>query len=440
MKGYTLYDIVRYAQSLGVRSLVGEERALLTTFLAFVMGKKGLLIESFSGSGKTIIADAIMGLIKSEQKFEIRMTSPQYLYYNADVINNSSFVLFPELQKVAASPETMEILKDWGEGKHATRGVADVARFRETHGQVGSMELELDPKPFLTTVAIENSQYEVVQLREFLRRITKVHTDPGTEQNRRVIEQKLLQWAGRWKETANQEERQGLIDHIDRCINGPRVEEKRIRGYVNPAAGALIKSIPLDFIEVRSALPRLITITNGVARFYHANTLRSGDNLLVAPIHLWLAWRIYGQSFLQDALNIPEPMGEQILGLIPEANDPDFATIDECVSSNQLWEQLRGQGYALTRDQLQKLLERLVFNGWLAELEGTFEQTAHYYYRSSLREVDVEPNWAQVVETAQANILADHPDKADEYIKRFCPGRQKTVTDPLTGKEIAWLK
>ncbi len=440
MKDYNLYDVVRYAQSLGPRSLVGEERALLTVFCAFVMGKRSLLIESFSGSGKTVIADAIMGLIKDEQKFEIRMTSPQYLYYNADVINNSSFILFPELQKVAASPEVMEILKDWGEGKHATRGVTDVARFRETHGREGTMELELDPKPFLTTVAIENSQYEVVQLREFLRRLTKVHTDPGKEQNRRVIVQKLLQWAGHWQEISNIQEREGLIGHISNCINGPKVEGRIIKGYTNPASEALLKSIPLDFIEVRSALPRLITITNGITRFLHSNAIRSGKNLLVAPVHMWLAWRIYGQSFLQDALNIPEPMGEQILALIPETADPDFASIDDTLSSNQLWEQLRGQGYALTRDQLQKLLDRLVYNGWLGELEGVFEQKTHYYYRSSLREFDTEPNWHQVVEASQKNVAVNHPDKADEYIRRFCPGKKKTVTDPLTGKETEWLK
>ena len=84
------------------------------------------MINAYSGTGKTVIMNAVFGLLEgtSIKTSVIEQLSETALWYDLDNINQSRFIAIPEAQKCPES--IIEILKTWADDRPAIRKRTDV--------------------------------------------------------------------------------------------------------------------------------------------------------------------------------------------------------------------------------------------------------------------------------------------------------------------------
>src|SRR5438552_2067577 len=128
----SLYDVVRYARNAEsfaengkkkFNPLIGEEAGLLTVFCGFGMARRATIVYAFSGTGKTVLSDAVYNLLPDAEKMVVDMLSAKALWYKATDINARVFLYFPEEQNASDNDEVVKIKKKFGEGKDAEREV-----------------------------------------------------------------------------------------------------------------------------------------------------------------------------------------------------------------------------------------------------------------------------------------------------------------------------
>ena len=151
---YELYDLVRYFHNVRnkkgeLNPIIGEDKLAVTSALAFLLEDNNMVIKAYSGTGKTVIMDAVFGLLPPEYYHTIEHLSETAVWYESDKINRARFVAIPEAQKL---PEgVMEVIKTWGDNRAAFRKRTDV-----TIGE--TVEQVLNPKYVFMCVAVENNK------------------------------------------------------------------------------------------------------------------------------------------------------------------------------------------------------------------------------------------------------------------------------------------
>ena len=89
--------------------ILGEDATALTASISYLFENTNFVIKAYSGTGKTVIMEAIMGLLPKEFIHTLEHLSETAVWYDADKINRARFVIIPEAQKL---PEpVMEVVK-----------------------------------------------------------------------------------------------------------------------------------------------------------------------------------------------------------------------------------------------------------------------------------------------------------------------------------------
>ena len=134
---YELHDVTRYFHNVrkkdgSLNPILGEDELALTSILSYLLEDTNFVIKAYSGTGKTVVMDAIFGLLPDEFYFTMEHLSETAVWYEMDKINRARFVAIPEAQKL---PEpVMEVVKTWGDGRAAQRKRTDVT-IKETISQ-----------------------------------------------------------------------------------------------------------------------------------------------------------------------------------------------------------------------------------------------------------------------------------------------------------------
>ena len=176
--GYELYDLTRYFHNVrnkdGVLNpILGEDELALSACLSYLLEDNNFVIKAYSGTGKTVIMDAIFNLLPEEFYYALEHLSETAVWYDAEKINRSRFVAIPEAQKL---PEAViEVVKTWGDGRTAFRKRTDV-----TIGD--TVETKLHPKYVFMCVAVENTKGAAYFDAELERRCMIMHTNPTVKQ------------------------------------------------------------------------------------------------------------------------------------------------------------------------------------------------------------------------------------------------------------------
>jgi len=410
--------------------LIGEERAALQTFLHLVMSERPVLVMAYSGTGKSIMVDAVMDLIPEAWKFDIQMGSDTSPWYNARKINASKFIEFPELQKATQNAAILEILKNWGEGKDAKREVTDI--ISEKQGGDAVDEQILEWKPFITSVAIGNKgAKDIIYDEEFLRRVMEVRTDPSSQMTKRVVKYKLLQWARGANERATEPvEFELLKKHIvDVVTNAPNK-------FSNPAGEYFDCIVPSVLPISRSFVDNWISICNAVARFYYKSGIVEEGIIHVRPCDMYEAQQIYLQDFIEGCLKLPL-LGREILSMFPTYEEAVRESVDDDYpehlkfTSKDVARHLETQGFVIDTRAITRILTHLSLNHFLRVDE---EGKPKMYYRSEyISNFESVVDWNEVVHVCRAN------SSNDEYIAKFC-GDVIEASCPLTGNCVDIMK
>ena len=130
-KQFELTDLVRYFHNVRNEKgelvpIIGEDKLAVTAAVAYLLEDTNFLINAYSGTGKTVIMNAVFGLLEGTgiSYTVVEQLSDTALWYDMDSLNNSRFIAIPEAQKC---PENIiEILKTWADDRPAIRKRTDV--------------------------------------------------------------------------------------------------------------------------------------------------------------------------------------------------------------------------------------------------------------------------------------------------------------------------
>ena len=105
MKKYEIHDLLRYFHNAKNRQgklnpILGEDALALTSSLAYLLEDNNFCIKAYSGTGKTVIMDAMTELLPKDWYHVMEHLSDTAVWYEQDKINNARFVLIPEAQKL----------------------------------------------------------------------------------------------------------------------------------------------------------------------------------------------------------------------------------------------------------------------------------------------------------------------------------------------------
>jgi len=427
-----IYDLTRYFHNVrgkdgSLNPILGEDELAISACLSYLLEDNNFVIKAYSGTGKTVIMDAIFNLLPSEFYYVMEHLSETAVWYDAEKINRARFIAIPEAQKL---PEgVLEVIKTWGDGRSALRKRTDV-----TIGD--TIETRLRAKYVFMCVAVENTKGAAYFDAELERRCMIMHTNPTVEQTERVIKYKLMDGAvpKSTLTTMTDEEIKKIKNHMLEAI----VERDSAESVVlkNPCAPFLFDAIPSAFPVSRSKVQYLLRVINAVARFYPDEILKvDKDGVqygLVTPKHNWLGLRIYLNSFVSECLHMPSH-GTDILKLFPSTRIDKFGFADGDtirMSSNEIKKAAKAVGLPFTK--LEPVLGALVMTGFL---EMDEDKGKRMFYKSPLFEEPVSKiNWSELNEETKKFVRKEWPKVADEYIGRSC--RSIEIVDPFSGNHL----
>ena len=428
-----IYDIVRYLHNVRkedgtANPIIGEDELGVVATLSYLLEDNNFVIKAYSGTGKTVIMDAVFGLLPEEYYHTIEHLSETAVWYEMDKINRARFIAIPEAQKL---PEgVMEVIKTWGDQRPAMRKRTDV-----TVQDV--VEQKLNPKYTFMCVAVENNKGSSYFDAELERRCMIGHTNPTSKQTEDVIRHKLMDSAVPKSEltTMSSEEIEALKRHIVDAI-GRRDDENAIL-IRNPCAPFISEAIPSLFPVARSKVQYLLKVINAVGRFYPDEIMKvEKDGVtygLLTPKHTWLGLRIYLNSFINECLHMPSH-GTDLLKLFPDTRIDKFGLAGSEIvkmTSREIRSAAKRAGLPFTK--LEPVLQGLLMTGFLEEKE---EEGKRYYYKSPLLSTpESKIKWDELISSTKDFTREHWPEVAEEYIGRFC--EDVKVKAPCTGEEVS---
>ena len=431
-KKFELHDLLRYFHNVRKEDgtlfpILGEDALALTSSLSYLLEDTNFCIKAYSGTGKTVIMEAIIALLPEDYFYTIEHLSETAVWYAEKDINKARFIAIPEAQKI---PEgVMEIIKTWADGRWAKRKKTDIT-INMAVTQV------LYNKQVLMAVAVENDKGSAMFDAELERRCMIMHTNPTVTQTERVIKHKLLASAVPPSKISDMtvEEIEELKKHMQDCVRERDEDDATI--IMNPCAPFLFDAIPSAFPVSRSKVQYLLKFINAIARFYPDEIVRierEGKTYgLVSPKHNWLGLRIYLNSFVEECLHMPSH-GTDILKLFPETRMDKFGFADSetvKMSEGELKKAAKAAGLPFTK--LRPVLSGLLMTGFL-ESEDDGKRTL--YYKSPLINEPISNiNWSDLIEETKKFVSENWSEVAGEYNGRCCSSVK--IVDPFNGNDI----
>jgi len=411
--------------------IIGEDKLAVTSALAYLLEDTNFMINAYSGTGKTVIMNAVFDLLIGTgiKTSVIEQLSDTALWYDMDKINSSRFIAIPEAQKC---PETIiEILKTWADDRPAIRKRTDVT-IQDVREQ------KLIPKFVFMCKAVENKKGDAFLDAELERRYMITHTNPTVSQTKDVIKHKLNNIARPMEDiiTMSDKEIQALRDHIKECII--RRDDSKAIKVRNPCAPFLFDIIPTLFPIARSKVHYFMKLINAVARFYPGEMITSkrGDITygLITPKHNWLATQIYIDTFVTECLQMPAH-GIDILKLIPDSEIDKYGMVTSEVikmSRREIQQGARAAGLPFSGKNINPLLMSLTMLGFLEQED---EGNKKVFFKSPLiREPSTKIDWNGLMSDTQKFVKETWPEVADEYISRYCS--EVKVVNPFTKENV----
>jgi len=434
MKKFEIHDLLRYFHNARKKDgtlfpLLGEDALALTASLSYLLEDTNFCIKAYSGTGKTVLMDAITQLLPEEWIHTIEHLSETAVWYDMDAINKARFVSIPEAQKI---PEgVMEVIKTWADGRTAKRKRTDI-----TSKTLPTKIHFLYPKYVLMAVAVENDKGSAMFDAELERRCMIMHTNPTVKQTERVVEHKLLHAALPPTKISSMtiDEIDELKEHIRLAVRERDEDDATV--LKNPCAPFLMDAIPSAFPVSRSKVQYLLKLINAIARFYPHEIVRTErDGVvygMVSPKHNWLGLRIYLNSFVEECLHMPSH-GTDILKLFPETRLDRFGFADSetvKMSEGELKKAAKAAGLPFTK--LRPVISGLLMTGFL---EVDDDGKSPLYFKSPLiTEPVAKINWSELIEETKNFIRENWPEVCDEYIRSSCSSIK--IVDPFSGDNI----
>jgi len=377
----------------------------------------GILVHN---SGKSLLMKTVCTYAKNPG--EITAASEKADYRDTNLNEYSHFII-PEINKI--SDAFLEVLKDIGEGEKSTYKVLDAYKMPTTY--------TIDPKPFISSIADENPGKLGDEL---ISRLTVIRTDSSLDQNKSVIQYKLLRAQNPFlKKQISQVEVKSFQDYVKSL---PDIKEFT---FIYLPGQSVIKAIPPFFTDSRRDIDKYLENTYGISLFHLHDRMvvkqRKKKLLLVTPSDAWYNHVIFNDVLVQSSLKC-SGIEKIILELLASLVDSEGKYIS--LSPKEIHTALVKKGFTPNLPTIKKYCKNLYSNGYLIQ----DEEKKPFRYESSgfLKDFVAHINWKEVVEECKRSVQNQfNKEVADEYIKRYCGEDGKIlVKHPFTGKEINLLE
>jgi hypothetical protein len=436
MKKYELHDLLRYFHNAKKSDgtlfpILGEDALSLTCSISYLLEDTNFCIKAYSGTGKTVLMEAIINLLPPDWVHVIEHMSDTAIWYDQEKINEARFIIIPEAQKLPDG--IMEVVKTWADGRTATRKVTDMTRQKDG---LAPRTQKLHSKYVLMAVAVENEKGTGMFDAELERRCMIMHTNPTVKQTERVIKHKLLHSAVPASKISDMsdEEIKGLRKHLILAIRERDEDDATV--IKNPCAPFLFNAIPSAFPISRSKVQYLLRLVNAIGRFYPEEIMRvERDGVkygLLTPKHNWMGLRVYLNHFVEECLHMPSH-GTDILKLFPDTRLDKFGFADsETVKMSEVELKKAAKAAGLPFTKLKPVISGLIMTGFL---EMDDDGKRQLFFKSPLlTEPAAKINWSDLIEETEKFIRKEWPEVASEYIRRSCGSVQ--IIDPFSGDHL----
>lgn len=418
----SLYDVHKTFDVIKARNydgIKGEYNNRMVVFTNFILGRKCVLLGGNRASGKTnlmtvasIYCTEKLIIAKGSDKADIRDTN----------INDCSHIVIPEINKV--NHTFTEMMKDFGEGASSIYKYVDVYKNTKT--------ITIDPKPFITSIADENDARLGAEL---ISRLTLVNMDASIEQNKRVIEEKLLRAQNPYiKRDISQKDVRKCVDYVKSL---PNIHDFK---FIYLPGTAMLKAIPPLFTDSRRDTDKYLENTYGITLFHCHNriifTYENCKHVLVAPSDVWYNHIIFNKILVQSALKCNDTE-RKIIEILTDNRRKKKTLTEQAVirlTVSAIHKILLGGGFTHSLPTVKKYCDKLADIGYTVRND---EVRPHTYEVNTTftSEYETQIDWKVIVEECKSAVSKIFPDYADEYIKKYCTA-PIVCKHPFTGEDM----
>lgn len=395
----TTPDILSYFASQGI---TGEERTACGLVYA-LLGGLNFGIVSLSGSGKSVLHHAVLGLFPPEKPVRIfQKVSPAALPNDAALCDGKYVhYAFLELQN---SKDAVEILKTLAEGQPF--------RYTKTDRTGYAVEtLTVPPRQISYTLAITNAFAKTLD-EELERRFIKFYTDVSGEQTARVI-----------TNYARAQARSGSLGTVDTSFKQQiACRLGSLSSFVNPFLVPFVESLPSELrgnIRVRSFIKYWNGLMQGSAVYHSSSRVQEGETRYANLEDFFNVHQAYGPLFYNNILGL-SVVDSHVLNLFAVGESRSFSDVVGSVENLP------------ARDK------KTLVQGSLETLEGLgfVEKRGMRYTQLKEPTIPAALAWAELYEGASMIMREHHPSVFPAW---DALNRSQPVYDLVQQKSVALI-
>lgn len=419
----TLYDINQSFDVIKTEStngITGEEETRMVLFTNFVLGEKPVIMKGSRSSGKSVVISVVSKYARNPSV--LSLSSEKGHLRNKDLVN-ASHIIVPEINQ--ANDQLIEMLKLWGEGASS--------RYSFTAPNKEIEVIEVPPKPFVTSIADENKNVNLLG-EELLSRLTVVRLDSSVQQNLAVIDEKFERAANPfYKEGVSQDRVNSFIRYVHDLPSIKAFE------FIYPAGTAMRTAIPPLFTDSRRDVAKYLANTYGICLFHlhdrMRKVIRGKTYLFVTPVDMWYNHVIYQNVLLDSSLKCGK-VEKEILDIVRSFGNEEkldqWKNKVKGLKVTEIHTHLLKRSFTPTIDAVKKYCDSLMETGYLVRNEES--RPYRFYLNSEFdQEYDVSIDWGKIVSACKRGMKEHFPELAEEYTNRYCD--DPVVIDPFTGVE-----
>lgn len=424
----TLHHLHRYFEGAVVEGkldpVLGNEQIRLGLMLNWIIGDNGTIIRGESGSCKTVMMKAAVGLVWGDGAMDGKVSgllvlkpgSKKKIYTRAfeKKVQAATHCLIAEWQN-AVDYEAM--LKLWLEGRDGSYDRLDI-----TDRDDELKDFVLPPLPVITSLADGNEEMKDLS-NEMKRRVVSFYTrsDEALNEDVHGMKAKLEMLPDEELVTLSSKD----FTALRAVILGAMKEERRV---VNPCADVIRKAVPAKYTSSNTFIGYWFDMIRAVTKFYRHERPFTKRYLFATPGDNYVAYLLVSDVIRDLALGIP-PLGNVILEYLPIAQIWEGLKSDErgkVKHIDQIVDHLDDKmGMPRSKVIVKDTMDRLVASGFAKQ-----DDQKLYYRTRDILSAPCKVDWTMLVEKGVDWVQLKYPTVYKAYASQ-----STEYVDPFTGEE-----
>lgn len=323
------------------RAVIDEDANVMRQLLC-LSGNIHYMLKGGSRSGKTLLVDKILTLIPQKEVYQVGLSSEMVVFHNASVVNNSSIIYIPEIQKLVSSKKNspiLEMIKTLAENKDSSRP--------RVNGSNVVTDIINAGKMIITTVADENQYFKNEDI-EVKGRFIHFNTLETEEHITKVNDYISLRgWPGKEESYFDKEEYFALMKHLQ--------EVRKIKAtFIDPFRHCLRQKIP-NLKKSPGYSELYYDLLAACAKFHHKDRFKEKEKIYIGLQDHFIVHSLFYDFFFKTLQELNSKNSEERETALQE-REKILAPID--------WEDWWKQGREVM-ERINNPLDKKAYSRWM---------------------------------------------------------------------------